>query len=202
MNENPSRDDPGESAETRRNFALEFATIAIGAVVALVPVVVGLFSFLDPLSRRKRLPARYGSSGRGKEGYTRVASLAALTPGGAPQRFPVIADSMDGWNILPNQAVGAIYIQRTNDADIRVFNATCPHAGCSVSCDGSAFLCPCHNSAFNLDGSKRESDAGRENPSPRAMDSLAIDQDLLADGEIWVEFKNFKTGIDSQQPKS
>jgi Rieske Fe-S protein len=180
---------------------MEVASIAVGSVLLLGPFLAGLVSFLDPLLRRNQLPAAFDRGGRGKEGFYRVAVLDALTAGGPPQRFPVVANALDAWNILPEQPVGAVYIQRTGEDTVRVFNATCPHAGCSVASDGNGFHCPCHNSSFDLDGSKRQSAAGSENPSPRTLDSLEVDPEMLAQGEIWVEYKNFFTGIDYKKPK-
>jgi Rieske Fe-S protein len=188
--------------ETRRNFALELSSLLIGAVAGLVPAGIGLCAFLDPLRRNRPKPAAHQDSSGGPEGYTRIVALEALPVGGAPQRFPVISDRRDAWNFTPNQAIGAVFVQRTGEAEVRVFQATCPHAGCSVSCDGAAYHCPCHNSAFNLDGSKRVSQSGRENPSPRAMDRLEVDADKLAAGEIWVEFMNFYTGTEERIPKA
>lgn len=199
--ETPADRPAPRETESRRNFTAKIAAFATGAVVVLSPLAVGLFAFLDPLFRRKRLPEKYAGDGSGQEGYYRVAALDALAPGGPPQRFPVVTDAVDGWNVLPDQSIGAVYIQRTGPEELRVFNATCPHAGCSVACDGNAFHCPCHNSSFNLDGSKRESMAGRENPSRRGLDSLDVDPDLLAEGEIWVEYKNFYTGVEEKKPK-
>jgi Rieske Fe-S protein len=191
----------GGEGGSRRNFAVELSSILIGAVLGLIPACVGLFAFLDPLRRQRPKPTAYRAGSGGPEGYTRITSLASLPVGGTPQRFPVISDQRDAWNFIPQQPIGAVFVARTAPEEVRVFNATCPHAGCSVSCDGSAFNCPCHNSAFNLDGSKRVSQSGRENPSPRPLDSLAVDAQMLAQGEIWVEFVNFYTGIAEKKPK-
>ena len=187
--------------ESRRGF-VEYASLFVGAIVSLVPLGIGLFSFLDPLFGKRQTPSRYKQTGgNAKPGYIRIAALNALSLGGAPQRFPVIAGQQDGWNYTPDQPIGAVFVQRT-DTGIRVFNATCPHAGCSVSCNGESFKCPCHNSSFELDGRKRISNSGRENPSPRDLDPLDVDQGMLAQSdEIWVEFKNFLTGKEERKAK-
>lgn len=190
------------ASEDRRSFSIELAAIVMGGIASLGPLLIGLFAFIDPLSGSKKLPRQGRDEDEGgKEGFLHITSLATLAVGGPPQRFPVIADRLDAWNFLDDQPLGAVFVQRTSEEEIRVFNATCPHAGCSVDCDGAAFHCPCHNSSFNLDGSKRESLAGRENPSRRALDSLEVDSDQLAQGEVWVEFKNFYTGTEEKKPK-
>lgn len=186
----------GEGAPERRSWFYEIASLAIGALIAVVPAGIGLTTFLDPWRRQPSIPkSRQGAQNSdGKQGFTRVASLSALTLGSAPQRFPVIADQRDAWNYSANQPIGAVFLQQVGPQEVLCFNATCPHAGCSVSCNGQAFVCPCHNSSFQLDGHRRVADSGRENPSPRDLDGLEVDADKLAQGEIWVRFQNFYTG--------
>ncbi len=189
--------------EPRRNFVFEMGSLIIGGLVGLVPLLVGLVSFLDPLFGSKKKPRLYADAGGGDDDLIRISSLGALEVDGEPQRFPVIADKQDAWNYIPDQPIGAVFVQRLANDEVRVFNATCPHAGCSVSCVGTAFHCPCHNSAFALDGSKLVSDSGRTNPSPRPLDSLEVDsQRLKEDQEVWVKFQNFYTGKHEKKPKS
>jgi Rieske Fe-S protein len=182
---------------TRRYF-FETASVLLGGVVSVVPAIFGLVTFCDPLGKRKKKPiAHQDHDSGGPEGYIRVASVAALSSG-TPQRFAVIDDQIDAWNFTPDQPIGAVYIEKPAAGNVRVFNATCPHAGCSVSCEGERYLCPCHNSAFNLDGSKLLSSSGRANPSPRGLDTLEYE---IKNDEIWVEFKNFYTGKHKKKPK-
>jgi Rieske Fe-S protein len=188
---------------TSRRRVLEWTSFVLGSLIAALPFVAGFWTFLDPLMRRPEAPKsrRRGGTG-GKEGFVRITTLDALQVGGAPQRFPVIADKIDGWNFMANQAVGAVFLHRTADKKVRCFNATCPHAGCSVACvGGQAYVCPCHNSAFNLDGTKQASESGRENPSPRNLDDLVVDEEKLAQDEVWVQFMNYYTGIHEKKPK-
>lgn len=192
----------GSPAEPRRNFVYVVASIVVGGIVSVVPLLFGAFNFLDPILRKKKKPKWYAKEGEVDDGFVRISSLNALDEAGSPQRFPVIADKQDAWNYIPNQPIGAVFVQRLGN-DVRVFNATCPHAGCSVSCDGTAYHCPCHNSAFALDGSKLASRSGRTNPSPRALDSLEVDlRRLEKDQEIWVKFQNFYTGRHEKKAKS
>ena len=187
----------------RRKFAMEIASIVVGAIVGVFPVIVSVFPFLDPLRRARKSPEFSQDTGAtGSEGFLRICGLDALTVGSPPQRFAVISDQTDAWNFSPQQPIGAVYADRPEENVVRVFNVTCPHAGCSVSCDGAAYVCPCHNSSFELDGSKRASDSGRENPSPRPLDQLVVDQTRLASGDVWVEFQNFYPGRKEKTPKS
>lgn len=194
----PLQDSASPSPDNTRRGFFKIASIVLGMVAGIGPALIGLIAFLDPLRRTPAKPDLYqkGASGEG-EGLIRVASMDALSVD-APQRFLVIDDQIDAWNFTPDQPIGAVYIEKLSDSEVRVFNTTCPHAGCSVACNGSAYHCPCHNSSFNLDGSKLVSESGRENPSPRDLDALEY---VLRDGEIWVKFQNFYTGKHEKKVK-
>ena len=191
-----------EQPVPRRNVLVSLCAVVIGAVISLLPIGLGLFSFLDPFRKNRRKPTRYAkATSVTDDGYIKVTSLEALPTGGEPVRFSVIADAFDSWNYLPGQAIGAVYLQRLDGDQVRCFHATCPHAGCAVSYRDQAYHCPCHNSSFQVDGEKLNQ-PGKENPSPRPLDSLPVDADKLkANGEIWVQFVNFYTGIPEKKVK-
>ena len=65
----------------------------------------------------------------------------------------------------------------------------CPHAGCFVGYDAATnvFQCPCHTSAFDLDG-----EIIPPSPSPRGMDGL--ETRLTDDGGVEVRFVNYYPG--------
>ena len=175
----------------RRNFLVKTAAAIAGAVIAIFPFAVGLFTFADPLRRR--------SSSDG-DGYFRVAALDAVPDDGVPRQFAVVADRTDSWNRFPQEPIGAIYLRRTKGAKEPVaFNAICPHAGCFIAHapERNLFQCPCHNSAFQLDGSIIQ-----PTPSPRPMDKLQC-QVRAVDGrqEVWVQFQDFLPGREEAIPK-
>ena len=94
--------------------------------------------------------------------------------------------------------MGAVYL-RKNAGKVECLNAICPHAGCFVAymADRKVFQCPCHTSAFDLAG-KRLSE---KSPSPRDMDTLQVDPDKLAAGEVWVEYINYYPGKANKEEK-
>lgn len=191
------------SEEERRHFLYSVATGVIAALVGLFPLITGLISLVSPWRRGTTIPKHYQStSGTEPEGYLRICSLAAMPVGGTPQQFKVIGNRSDAWNFTASQDIGVVFVQRTAENRVNVFNATCPHAGCTVACDGQIFQCPCHNSSFDLDGKKRVSLSGRENPSPRSLDTLEVHVGKLAAGDVWIEFKNFYTGRVDKKPKA
>jgi menaquinol-cytochrome c reductase iron-sulfur subunit len=163
----------------RRDFLTKAAAVVIGAVTALVPAAAGLVMVLDPLRRRN-------SAG----GAVAVTTLNALPSDGQPRRFQIIADRVDAWNKFPQVPVGAVYLRRVSETKVEALNVTCPHAGCPVEFkpDTRSFLCPCHDSKFNLDGTL----ADLHSPSPRAMDALEVE--IRNGSEVWVKFQNFEAG--------
>ena len=163
----------------RRDFFKKAAAAAISAVVGLIPALAGLAVILDPLRRK---------SAAG--GFVRVTSLAALPNDGVPRKFPVLADRTDAWNKFPQTPVGAVYLRRTGEKTAEALNVACPHAGCFVDfvAARAGYFCPCHNSAFGLDGKVIDP----RSPSPRAMDALEVE--VRNDAEVWVRFQNYQAG--------
>lgn len=166
------------SRPERRGFLVRLGALLAGALGALVPLGAGLATFFDPVRRK---------SAAG--GFVKVAMLHALPEDGAPRRFPVIADRADAWNKFPAVPVGAVYLRRVA-GKVEALSVECPHAGCAVEfrAGANAFLCPCHDSAFRLDGSL----ADRRSPSPRGMDALEVE--VRGGAEVWVKFQKFEAG--------
>jgi menaquinol-cytochrome c reductase iron-sulfur subunit len=186
-----SKKPPQAAVEPRRGFLIQFVTFIAGAVVALFPVGVGLFAFLDPLRPKTRRGPAGGAADA--DGYYKVARLDALSDGGVPQYAKIVADRADAWTYIPNEPIGAIYLKRTGD-EVVAFNVVCPHAGCAVDFDSrqGAFRCPCHNSSFSPEGAR-----SANSPSPRDLDQLPV---KVEDGQVWVQFQNFRTGTAEKVP--
>jgi menaquinol-cytochrome c reductase iron-sulfur subunit len=179
----------------RRNVLAAILATIIGGIVGLFPLGAGALMFLDPILKAKKKGKAKAGESKGR--LLRVATKDAIPADGTPVQVPVIADLKDAWNLEPNQPVGAVYL-RNRDGKIECFNAICPHAGCFVAYSGDrkVFQCPCHTSSFQLDGKRI-----MPSPSPRDMDTLTVDEQKLADGEVWVEFVNYYPGKEKQEPK-
>ena len=149
----------------------------------MVPVSAGLMTVLDPL--------RHGDHESAGGSFLRVTGLGSLPDDGTPRRFEIIAEQVDAWNRFPNVAVGAVYLRKAGPNKVEALNVTCPHAGCPVEFKpkNRGYLCPCHDSQFNIDGSLV---AGARSPSPRSLDALEVE---VRDGsEVWVKFQKFEPG--------
>jgi len=186
VTEQTTKEAQTRDAIPRRSFTRRALAVVIGGVTGLVPALVGLASFLNPL--RKSVQARQRPDGFDAEGFVKVTRLEALA-GESPGRFQIIANRKDAWNTFPKEPIGAVYVQKVSDTELRVFNVECPHAGCSVDykADKRGFLCPCHNSLFAQTGKRSET-----SPSPRDLDSLEY---KIQDGDVWVKFEKFKAGV-------
>ena len=172
---------------TRRNFLSEALAFCVGSLILIVPLVAGIAFFLDPLLRRKRSTDDQNAR-RDAEGFLRVASVSSLPDNGRPQVFTVYDDVVDAWNKFANQPVGRVFLRKLSDGNVTAFNVRCPHLGCAVDFRSSHndYFCPCHMSAFTLDG-KRENEI-----PPRGMD--ALDVKIKNGTEVWVRYQVFKAG--------
>jgi Rieske Fe-S protein len=75
---------------------------------------------------------------------------------------------------------------------VRALSTVCPHAGCSVDWDEARarFACPCHDSAFALDG------ATVAGPAPRGLDALDC---TVEAGRVRVVYRRFRPGVKSRE---
>jgi len=174
-------------ATTRRNFLSEALAFCVGSLILIVPLVAGIAFFLDPLLRRKRSSDDQNAR-RDAEGFLRVASVSSLPDNSRPQVFTVYDDVVDAWNKFADQPVGRVFLRKLPDGNVTAFNVRCPHLGCAVDFRSSHndYFCPCHMSAFTLDG-KRENEI-----PPRGMD--ALDVKIKNGTEVWVRYQVFKAG--------
>lgn len=229
MSEAKKQDTFGEGQD-RRGFIKVLAG-ALGSLLILGPVIAGAIPILGPLLRKRD---REGGPGFD----VRVASLDQVPEDGKPATFAIYGEERNVWNYTPRVKVGEVILARNTDGGIRAYSPICPHLGCAVQTVAAAasddqtgeevaandnadadseqsqpefeFRCPCHNSSFNLDGSKAVPAAGKQNPSPRGMDDLPPPKDTpaemtatgdpytFADAEgkqhVYVRYQEFLTG--------
>ncbi len=180
------------SGERRRSFLAMLA----GGVAMLAPVGAGIWAFLSPLFRKAESP------------QVRVALLEQVPADGKPYFFSVVADRQDAWTQYDQQKVGAVYLTRQPGKKTpTAFTAKCPHAGCSIgySAEEQKFKCPCHTSAFLLDGSRENGD---EEVAPRDMDTLDVElRERKTDSgesvtEVFVTYVDYQTGHSEKKPSA
>lgn len=150
------------------------ANIAIAAFLSL-PAILYILS-----------PLRHRSSGTE---WIDLGALEAL-PQGAPALVRYEVQVSDGWARRARRASAWVYRQ---DEQVRVFTSTCPHLGCAVrwTPESVRFSCPCHQSAFSLDGGRLSG------PAPRSLDPLPW---KLEDGRLYVRHQVFRPGASQAVP--
>ncbi|MCA9040416.1 MAG: Rieske 2Fe-2S domain-containing protein [Planctomycetaceae bacterium] len=180
----------------RRTLLICFCQAIAATIMAVVIVPIGRF-ISAPLFRKDKQSSR----------AVRVAKLSQLEVG-KPVQVPIIGNRKDGWTLYPQAVIGKVWlIRRSAESDnpesvqVDAYSAVCPHLGCKIdySDNGSHFICPCHEAAFDAQGEKMKLDkAGYNNPSPRGMDQLNCQVVASeAGGELWVEveYERFKFGL-------
>ncbi len=167
---------------TRRSF-LSLVTVALGGVVGAVLAVPIVQAIIFPT--RKRVVSGPGDP-------VPVASADAV--GTKPLRVEITAATQrDAWAKVTNVRLGAAWLLRDAQNQIKCFSTTCPHLGCAVDYDPQAdhFKCPCHNSAFDKDGGRIEG------PAKRGLDPLETTVD--AEGRVLVKFARFKIDVPERE---
>jgi menaquinol-cytochrome c reductase iron-sulfur subunit len=169
----------------RRGFLKKAATCVFGALSVLGPLGAAIAVVLDP-ARRKAAGAL----------EVQVTNLTYLPADGIPRKFSIVASRVDAWNKTPPKPIGAVYLRRQVGKPVEALNVVCPHAGCFVdyAAANNRFICPCHNSAFELDGAITTG----HSVAPRGLDRLAVE--VRNENEIWVKFQNFRAGTAEKIP--
>jgi menaquinol-cytochrome c reductase iron-sulfur subunit len=181
----PPRFEKG-SRMTRRDL-FRWATLALGAVMTAMLAVPGVAFILSPIRRRGRRDTF--------ETLTRLSQLEV----GVPRWFVIIEDRRDAWVKYPREPVGAVWLIRQPQeakTPVLALSSECPHLGCAVNltADGKSFLCPCHTSAFDLEGMQKNA------VPPRPMDRLEVEITTGDDPEVRVKFQRFRTQREEKIP--
>lgn len=170
----------------RRDF-LGLATVALGGLIAMVLAVPGLAYILSPLRRK------------GQEGSFHTLTRLKQLEVGVPRSFAIIEERQDSWVKYPREPVGSVWLIRQpagSDPPVVALQSECPHLGCAINlkADRSGFLCPCHTSAFTLEG------APTNQVPPRPMDRLEVEVTSGEDPEVRVRFQRFRTASEEKIP--
>lgn len=180
----------------RRNVLVKMVTAVLCFVIVVVPTTLGGLFFLDPVLRKRKAAANGLNARKDEKGFIRLDITRDTIPAdGTPVAITVIDDLVDAWNLFRNVPVGSIWVRKVGDGPILAFNSICPHLGCSVDFRPAEkdYFCPCHTSAFDLDGRKTN------DVPPRDMDALEVSmrtngQDDPNGLEVWVRYQKFRGG--------
>jgi len=147
---------PPETHEepTRRQFHLTFIYGLSAAMGAMVAIPAFAYLFLPPHARQD-------------EEWVDAADLTQL-PAGTPTEVSFRINKRDGWKVSSEKATA--WVIKTADNKAIAFGPQCTHLGCAYHWDESKknFICPCHTSAFDIDGKVLGG------PAPRPLDRYAV----------------------------
>lgn len=102
--------------------------------------------------------------------------LAGLEPG-KPKEIFFERTRRDGWKVKTERA-STILVQQPG-GEVQAFSTMCTHLGCGVRANtgGEGFVCPCHDSYFNVDGTVLSG------PAPRPLDQY---ETRVEGGRLWL----------------
>jgi menaquinol-cytochrome c reductase iron-sulfur subunit len=173
----PTMSETPSSPTTRRGFLGVLTALLGGAITALaaVPVLGSLFS-----------PLRSAPSTSATDAPIPVGNVSEF-PVGTPRRVELIRSVTDAWSRSDATTIGAAWVTRNADDSFTAFSTICPHLGCGVNLDKqrNLFACPCHTSAFSMDGKYKSG------PAPRGMDPLTVE---VRGKQVLVHYKRYKQG--------
>lgn len=140
-----------EDKFSRRNF-LNLSLAAGGAIALSEALFIGL-RFFAPKATQGEFGGQFNL--------------------GSPDQFPA-------GSVTPVEA-GRFYLVRLQDGGLLAVYRRCTHLGCSVPYDPSIgqFVCPCHGSAFTMEGDVINP------PAPRPLDLFMLT--ITESGEILVD---------------
>ena len=129
-----------------------------GLISAALGGVAGGYLLVPPLSSKK------------KEAWTAVGEISRA-PIGKPAEFVFQKTRVDGWKVTKEKATA--WVLKKSENEVVAFAPQCTHLGCAYHWeDGTnTFVCPCHTSAFSIDGKVLTG------PAPRALDQYEVKLD-------------------------
>lgn len=148
---------------TRRSFYGLFINLLGTAITAIVAVPAAAYLLIKPKSSTP-------------DDLVEIADANAL-PIGRPQEVLFTRTRVDGWKRVQEKT--SAWLVKTEAGQVTAFAPTCTHLGCAYHWEGDAksFLCPCHDSVFDLSGKVLSG------PAPRPLDRLIVE---IENGKVLV----------------
>ncbi|MBI3923729.1 MAG: Rieske (2Fe-2S) protein [Armatimonadetes bacterium] len=151
---------------TRRRLLSYLTGLMAGGIGLLLGVpLVGLA--IGPLLTKKISP------------WVRLGGVSDVKPS-EPTKFSYSYLKLDGWQ--QKTVRGTAYIVAKDGGNLTVFSNVCTHLGCGVRWDNArqAFLCPCHNGGFDINGKVILG------PPPRPLDQF---EHKIQGGVVFIKMK-------------
>ncbi|MBI3168587.1 MAG: ubiquinol-cytochrome c reductase iron-sulfur subunit [Chloroflexi bacterium] len=153
----------------------DFIKVTTGIVGGLIGTIIGLpsiFYLIDPALQEG-----------GKEAWIPIGKFEDMQVG-IPYPFSFTRVQVNGWERTAS-SFGGYAIRKSDSPDeLLILNSRCTHLACTVnwSDEAKAYLCPCHDAKFGMEGEVLDG------PPPRALD-IYEEHRIAEDGTIEIFFK-------------
>ena len=166
----------------RRDF-LKICSVVLSALIGIAYAVPLIRTFISPALRQTVI---------GSTGLIELGSISSCQVN-VPMNVKIVDAKMDAWTKFPPTEIGAVWIIMDKDKKFTVFTSICPHLGCGINWDKDSgkFICPCHDSFFDIEGRVLSG------PSPRGMDTLETE---IKGGKIFAKYRKMRLGISEKMP--
>jgi len=154
---------------SRRDF-IKVATATVGGVIGAAFGIPAVVYLIDP-----------ALDASGKDAWVPLGPLENFTVG-TPTLVTFVRSKVNGWEKTSNSY--GVFVLRKSETETVVISNRCTHLGCRVNWkdDKQAYVCPCHDAAFGLEGDVL---AG---PPPRPLDKYEGDTLKVEDGVLSILF--------------
>jgi menaquinol-cytochrome c reductase iron-sulfur subunit len=151
---------------TRRAFHLAIVYV-LGALIGLAMAIPTVLYLLIPPKPRKQ------------SGWIDAGDVSQLSAG-VPVALNFQESRLDGWKLVTEKKTA--WVVKEPDSKIVAFAPQCTHLACAYHWEMEAgkFMCPCHGSAFSIEGKVLEG------PAPRPLDRYLtrVENNRLKIGEL------------------
>ena len=140
---------------TRRHFYYLSAIYGLGAIIGgMLAVPAFVYLFFPPRAKKSQQ-------------WVDAADLTQIQVN-SPQEVSFRRTKVDGWKVSSERTTA--WVVKTADDKAVAFAPQCTHLGCAYHWDepSKTFVCPCHTSAFSIDGKVLGG------PAPRPLDRYEI----------------------------
>jgi Rieske Fe-S protein len=150
----------------RRSFFLVGIYGLWGLITGALAIPASLYLLLPPRLRRQSQ-------------WVEVGDISNLKPD-TPEEMIFKRSRVDGWKVVTERT--SAWVVKTGSGEIFALAPGCTHLGCAYHWNSQQkeFVCPCHTSAFSIDGKVLTG------PAPRPLDryEVKVEGTKLLVGEI------------------
>lgn len=163
--------------QSKRNFLMIFS-LFISSIIGIA-ISFPIIGFLFHPLRKKCV---YSGND-----FIKVGNINDLD-NNIPKKVVISSFKVDAWNRFDNIVLGATWLVKQNNGEIVAMSTICPHLGCGIDWDSkkNLFVCPCHNSVFDIKGKLVSG------PAPRSMDTL---ETKIEEDGIYVKYIKLRLSI-------